>query len=290
MNHLKRPLRRAACFATLMLLTFCLGAANALLFAQEDVDGVKVPILMYHSILKDPSRSGKYVVTPGQLEEDLCYLKEHGYTAIVMDDLIRYVYQGQPLPDKPVMVTLDDGHLNNLTYLLPLLEQYEMKAVISIVGSYAQRAVDWNDHNPNYAYLDWDEIHALVASGRVEIQNHTYNMHDQSARSGARRKSGEAVESYQQALRDDLQRTQQALVELAQVPAPTTFTYPFGQISEESEQVLMQMGFAASLSCYERINVITRDTRCLYQLGRYNRPSGISTAKFMKKLGIAQEE
>lgn len=290
MKQLRRPLGRVICFAVLMILTFCLGAANALLFLEDEADGVKVPILMYHSILKDPSRSGKYVVTPAQLEEDFSYLKEHGYTAIVMDDLIRYVYQGQPLPEKPVMITLDDGHLNNLTYLLPLLQQYEMKAVISIVGSYAQRATDLDEHNPNYAYLDWDEIHTLVESGRVEIQNHTYNMHDQSARRGAARKSGEALDSYHEALYADLKRTQQALVQLAHIPAPTTFTYPFGQISDESEQVLTELGFLASLSCYERINVITRDTRCLYQLGRYNRPSGISTAKFMKKLGIAQDE
>ena len=289
MKALKRSWGRAICFAVLMILTFCLGAANALLFS-EDNEGIKVPILMYHSILKDPARSGKYVVTPAQLEEDLSYLKEHGYTTIVMDDLIQYVYQGRPLPEKPVMITLDDGHLNNLTYLLPLLEQYDMKAVISIVGSYAQRATDLDDHNPNYAYLDWNEIHTLVSSGRVEIQNHTYAMHDQSSRRGARRKSGETLDSYREALRADLSRTQQALVEFAQVPAPTTFTYPFGQISEESEEVLTELGFLASLSCYERVNVITRDTRCLYQLGRYNRPSGISTAKFMKKLGIAQDE
>ena len=51
-------------------------------------EAVEVPILMYHGILKDKKLQGKYVIDPELLESDLCYLKEHGYTAVVMQDLI----------------------------------------------------------------------------------------------------------------------------------------------------------------------------------------------------------
>ena len=96
---------------------------------------------MYHSILKDASRTGKYVITPSRVEEDLIYLQENGYETVVVADLIAYVTDGTPLPEKPVMITLDDGYLNNLTYMLPLLEQYDMRAVISVIGLYSERCV-----------------------------------------------------------------------------------------------------------------------------------------------------
>ena len=106
--------------------------------ASEEADGVSLPILMYHSVLKDKSRAGKYVVSPDTLEQDMLYLKGCGYTTVVMEDLINYVENGVPLPEKPVMLTFDDGHLNNKTYVYPLLQKHGMKAVISIVGEYTE--------------------------------------------------------------------------------------------------------------------------------------------------------
>ena len=63
---------------------------------------------MYHSILKDPQRTGDYVISPEQLEKDLIYLQNHGYTTVLLADLIAYVHEGTPLPDKPIVLTFDD--------------------------------------------------------------------------------------------------------------------------------------------------------------------------------------
>ena len=84
-------------------------------------EAVEVPILMYHGILKDKKLQGKYVIGPDLLESDLCYLKEHGYTAVVMQDLIDYT-NGGDLPEKPIMITFDDGYYNNYLYAFPLMK------------------------------------------------------------------------------------------------------------------------------------------------------------------------
>ena len=89
---------------------------------------VELPIIMYHSVLK--SRSGDYIVHPSELENDLKYIKENGYETVVMADLINFVYEGVELPEKPIMITFDDGYYNNLGYAVPLLQKYGMKAVI----------------------------------------------------------------------------------------------------------------------------------------------------------------
>ena len=49
---------------------------------------------------------------------------------------------------------------------------------------------------------------------------------------------------------------------------------------------MKDLGFKATLSCYERMNYITREPECLFQLGRYNRHGALSTEEFMKKAGI----
>ena len=64
----------------------------------ESEPGVRLPIIMYHSILKDPAKTGKYVITPKRLEEDLMYLRGNGYETVVVADLIAYVESGVPLP------------------------------------------------------------------------------------------------------------------------------------------------------------------------------------------------
>ena len=130
--------------------------------------GTELPILMYHSVLRDEKRSGKYIVSPHTIEEDLAYLSGHGYTAILPAELAGIVNRGGRLPEKPVIISLDDGYLNNLTYVLPLLEQYDMKAVIAVVGSYSEKFSEKPDPNPAYAHLTWADITLLADSGRKE--------------------------------------------------------------------------------------------------------------------------
>ena len=174
--------------------------------ANSEVKEISVPILMYHSVLKDPDRSGKYVITPATLENDMIYLKEHGYETVLVKDLIAYVYEDVPLPGKPIVLTFDDGHYNNMTYLLPLLEKHQMKAVVSVVGSYTDKFAKEDSHNPNYSYLTWDDIKNLENSGRIEIANHTYHFHEKKSRKGCSIADGELTAEYQKILKNDLEK------------------------------------------------------------------------------------
>ncbi len=269
-------------------LAACICFASITVYALSEEESaaqpkVRLPIIMYHSILKTASRTGKFVVTPETLESDLRYIKDKGYTTVLIRDVIDYVKNDKPLPDKPIVITLDDGFLNNKTYLLPLLEELDMKAVISIVGSYSEKYSSLNDPNPNYAHLTWQDTKELAATGRIEIGNHTYNMHSQSPRRGCMRKRGESVEHYQEALREDLSKTQELLRQNAGV-TPAVFAYPYGYISKEALPVLKELGFESAMTCYEKVNTITKDPECLYHLNRFNRPGSMSTKKFMSRL------
>jgi peptidoglycan/xylan/chitin deacetylase (PgdA/CDA1 family) len=233
-------------------------------------------------VLKDPAKWGKYIVSPEEVEADLIYLKKEGYTTIVMEDLINFVYNGVELPEKPIMLTFDDGHMSNYTYVLPLLKKYECKAVISVVGEYVDASTKTGDLNPAYAYLTWEKINELVASPYVEIQNHSYGMHEICDRNGCSIKKGETYDEYSEKLIADIGKLQD-LIEENTGYRPTTFAYPFGFTCDECDEVLDEMGFLASLSCYEGVNIISGKKEELYELKRYNRPSGIEQKRLFCK-------
>ena len=87
---------------------------------------------------------------------------------------------------------------------------------------------------------------------------------------------------YETLLREDTEQTQ-TLITDAGLPAPTCYTYPFGACSKESETLLKSMGFRCTLGCEERINTVTRNPDCLFELGRFNRPAGQSTESFLHR-------
>lgn len=253
--------------------------------AKGDVqEEIKLPIIMYHSVLKEKARSGDYTITPNTLEEDLKYISDKGYTTITMTDLINYVYNNEELPGKPIIITFDDGYYNNLGYAIPLLKKYNMKAVISIVGEYTDKFSETGEVNLNYGYMRWEDIKEAMQDGMIEFQNHTYKMHSNNGtRKGSMKKKGESLEKYKDILISDITKLQDRFKENTNY-IPNTYTYPFGAVSKESIDIIKEIGFKSSLSCSSGVNIITKNKECLYLLKRNNRPNNISTEKFFKNI------
>ena len=248
-------------------------------------DGVDMPIIMYHSVLKDTDLSGKYIVTPDTLKNDINFLKNKGYTFVSAQELIDYTNGTSKLPDKPVMLTFDDGFYNNYGYVMPILSEYDAKAVISVVGSYTDEYSKSNIANMTYGYVRWSEVYDMFIDKRVEVGNHSYDFHSNNhGRNGSKRNSGESEDTYKNIFVADTQKAQDRFMTKTGF-APIIYTYPFGAYSEETTDMLKSMGFKMSLTCNEGINHIT-DADSLFMLKRYNRPSGISTADFFAKMGI----
>ena len=270
----------------LIFLILILAFIPAMIIAAHtnNDEKIKVPVIMYHSILKSNPQSSKYIVSPEQLENDLKYLKDNGYTTVTVSDLIGYVYNDKPLPQKPIILTFDDGHYNNYYYAYPLMKKYNMKMIISVVGEYSQQFSENDGSNTNYSYLTWDEIAELQKSGYVEIQNHTYCMHSlNSTRIGCMKTADESVEQYQDFLYEDLSKLQTKMEETTGI-APTAFTYPFGKVCEYSYDVIKKLGFKASFSCNEGISEITKDPESMYLLKRYIRPPYTDSKEYFDKI------
>lgn len=247
-------------------------------------NAVELPVLMYHGLIKNPKHQNRFVIHPDIFENDLKYIKHNGYTCIVVQDLIDYIYNDHPLPEKPIMITFDDGYYNNYLYAFPLIKKYECKIVLSPIGKSTDDYSKIKDEHADYSHVTWEHIKEMVNSGFVEIQNHTYDMHsNKRPRIGCTKKKGESLEQYRKNLTQDIMKMQDR-VKSETGNFPTAFVFPFGAISKEAPEIIRDMGFKCTFCCEGRLNRITKDPECLYSLCRFIRPNSISTKQYFAKI------
>ena len=104
-------------------------------FPASSEEGVDVPVVMYHHVLEeDSSLLGDYVISRQELESDLQWLQKAGYTPVSPDQLIAYAAGEGELPQNPILLTFDDGYESFFANAYPLLQKYQMPAVVSVIG------------------------------------------------------------------------------------------------------------------------------------------------------------
>ena len=184
------------------------------------------------------------------------------------------------------MITFDDGFESFYILACPLLKERNMKSVVSVIGKITEKYSETEDHNINYSNLNFNQISELSSSGLVEIQNHSYDMHisAQGQRKGISKLDIETYDEYKKNLSNDL-LTLQKILKLNCGITPQCVTYPYGAYSDETLEIIKKLGFKSTMLCEERINTIVQgDENSLYNLGRYNRPSGVSTEEFFSRI------
>ncbi len=88
-----------------------------------------IPVLMYHHVSPNP---GLVTVSPETFHAQMAWLARHNYRSIGTDDLAAFL-AGKPLPEKSVMITFDDGYLDNYLYAHPVLQAFGLKAVLFVI-------------------------------------------------------------------------------------------------------------------------------------------------------------
>lgn len=122
------------------------------------------PILEYHQVTDeqlDPDFE-VYNVPPAEFAAQMDYLQAEGYTTITLQDFMRVVHGKGKLPEKPIVLTFDDGYADNYTTMLPILEERDMTAVVYVITN------ELGKKN----YLTLDELKDMQRRG-IEIGSHT---------------------------------------------------------------------------------------------------------------------
>ncbi|MBP2627915.1 MAG: polysaccharide deacetylase [Firmicutes bacterium] len=202
--------------------------------------GPGVPILAYHQISE---ADDIYSVTAAQFEEQMSYLQDKGYTAISLEQLY-YYYNGKiSLPDKPIIITFDDGYEDNLLAALPIMEKYNMRSTVFVVSGLVGTS----------EYLSWQQI-AEMQVRHTEIGSHTVS-HISLGDTSPDQQRREVIDS-------------KAILE-QHVGSVKFFAYPFGQFTPITEEILREAGYLGACSGIAGLNPKGVDT---YALKRVNVP------------------
>lgn len=217
-----------------------------------------IPALVYHDITETRSNDA-FAVSRAAFAEQLEYLRTEGYTPVSLA-LLDKVQRGEArLPEKPVLITFDDGLVSYATQARPLLERYGYPSVLSVVTGWLDGARVPADYRGRL--LDWSALRALARANGVELVSHTHDLHhglpsnpqgNEAPASITRRYdtgSGryETEVAFRARIRSDLERTKARFVaELKQAPAG--IAWPFGLYDEVLLEEATRLGMTWQLT------------------------------------------
>jgi peptidoglycan/xylan/chitin deacetylase (PgdA/CDA1 family) len=127
---------------------------------------------MYHKVCANGT-ADMLTVPANVLESQLYYLQQEGYHTILLSELVSHIRQGSPLPEKPVLISFDDGYRDNYTTAYPIFERFGMKANIFLVPAYLQEAANKETRSAS-PYLRLEDLEAMDP-GLVEYGLHSYD-------------------------------------------------------------------------------------------------------------------
>ncbi len=219
----------------------------------EPSNNVDVPVLMYHHLAERPNEST--IVTPETFEHQLQVISDAGYHTVTVQDLIRYVYSGEELPENPVCITFDDGYLSNYEIAYPLLKKHGMKATIFVIGSSVGCSEYKESGRKIKPHFSWAQAAEMMDSGLIDIQSHTWDMHQWCEGEGSDTKGiresalplkGETESEYISEFSADIREFQRVYAEKTGRRC-NVISYPQGQYSVLSEVTAAECGIQATL-------------------------------------------
>jgi len=186
----------------------------------------RVPVIMYHDIL--PKKEVFFDITPEEFEQHLQLLQENGLTPISLNQLVAHLRTGLPLPEKPILLTFDDGYGSHYKYVYPLLKKYGYPGVFSIYTLNIGK-------NTGRTHVTWDQLREMATDPLVTISAHSVT-HPQDVT----------------VLPDDKLRMEvvesKRIIE-AKLGIPIRyFTYPEGKYDARVEKFVQAAGYEAALT------------------------------------------
>ncbi len=251
-------------------------------FAHAENEELALPVVMYHHISTRSRTWNDYVVSVEEFRSDMEYLKRNGWQSISVEELLAWQRGEFEMPDKPMMITFDDGFASVTEYAEPIMKELGFKGVVAVIGSVCEEYSENGEFDPEWSDLSWEAAKAMAERGILEVQCHTWDMHSMDNALGCAKRWGESLSAYRHRLSADLSRFLNAC-DRHELPLTYAIAYPFGAFDENTTQIIKDMDFRAAFTCTEEINHLTGDVEELYHLGRFNRPHGISSENFFKK-------
>lgn len=229
---------------------------------------VAIPVLMYHHI--NPNRGDTVTVSPEIFSAQMHCLAAAGYRTLSLPELLQHVCGVRPLAEKSVVITFDDGWLDNNLFAVPLLERLRFKAAFFVItarvdaatGKGCQAASSFpchdeakrliRDGHAEQVVLDWDTIRKLAQGGLFEFHSHTVT-------------HCRAADLKRQQLASEIRLSKQVLEHKLDRPSPY-LCWPYGSFTAEAVTLAVDAGYEALFTTSEGFVVAGADR---FQLKRF---------------------
>lgn len=200
-----------------------------------------MPVLMYHKIPDAPIATKHQIfVTKENFAKHLAYFKRHGLTPITFRDYQDFASGRRPLaefPKRPLVLTFDDGYLDNYTNLLPLMQQYGYRGVLYLLGDFEVRHNQWDlavdPTEPRADIMNETQKRAFVAAGwEIGAHTQTHPRLTTLPPPAAAKEINDSKAELERRLGTDV----------------LSFAYPYGDLSPETKQLVQQAGFTYAVA------------------------------------------
>ena len=217
--------------------------------APEEVDSVSV--IMYHNFVSDADKENgiefeEYSISPSDFEQDLIWLKENGYVTITSAELLYFLENKEPIPQKAVILSIDDGSWGVYTNAWPLLKKHGMKADFNVIGD--QIDATWEllhsggsrENNPA-PFCTWEELIEMQKSGEINICSHTYGLHkyNKEKRVGMSMMENESPAEFAQVVKKDYNLAL-SCIEGWTGTMTATVAYPYSKRSTLGDHIVLE--------------------------------------------------
>jgi peptidoglycan/xylan/chitin deacetylase (PgdA/CDA1 family) len=228
---------------------------------------VTVPILMYHYVSVPPADADVYrhdlSVTPQRFRQQMGWLADNGYHTVTLYDLLYALTRGRSLPPKSVILTFDDGYVDNYKNAFPILKRHGM------VASFFVLTGPIDEGNPDY--MTWDMLREMHHAG-MDIELHGRDHLEMTDR------------SHDFLIYQMLGGAQTIEAEIGVYPR--FFSYPSGLYDEQAIQVLQEVDFWGAVSVTDGV---TQSSDHLYELRRIRMRGDYTLDQFIYRIERGEE-
>lgn len=251
----------AASLSTVFMFT------PTLTWSKSNNTNQTLTVIGYHEITNNKNALiPEYAVSTQQFQQHMEWLKKNGYHFISVDQLLK-ANQGQyKLPNKPVLLTVDDGYASFYQDAYPIIKANKIPVVLAVVGTWLEpkdnQKVNFADEMiPRSDMLSWKQLKEMQDSGLVEIASHSYNLHrgilgnpqgnvepaTVTRLYDPKTKTYEDDNHYTQRISDDLKHNNQLLVEHG-IKSPRVMVWPYGRYNMQTVDIAKQLGMPIAIS------------------------------------------
>ena len=222
-----------------------------------------VPVLMWHNLAEESS--GDMTISVDTFRAQIEALHEAGFKTVSLQQLYDYVHFGTELPEKPIVLTFDDGYFSNYEYAFPILQEYDMQATIFAIGVSVGKDTYKDTDHAMTPHFGADEAREMVDSGLISVQSHTFDMHqwppfedgNAQVRETLLPFDGEADADYETAVEADFAESRELLESITGQPV-NALAFPEGAYVTLTQDALRSAGAELTFTTVRAVNTVVK--------------------------------